>query len=464
MNEQTASIEVSTLLARSISLFTSVKSKAAPLCITFGDYIAGVRAGRWGAQAEAVREANARSKEEADKVKVARLPVIKPSGTFRGLCAADLLRHSGILCVDLDNVGSALPETRQRLQALPSVLAMHVSPRGNGLKVFVVVAATNDAEHRACVESVGTDLCSVLPPGVKPDPAPTNVASNCFVSFDPDAWIADTPRTALAPGWSASPKTFSKPTKAREEEEEGRVLSEKSVSDGEQEIPSMSDFRGEELSAKALPFNDEIKRLESNAKTRQRARRALEAMPPRLRAIYRQFIESKPVNRGERHVFLTRVVPSMFEVVAEPVLLDLLRLHHCGQTGTWCMALKGHIEEAEEVLAGYGARYREALGERERTVFYNRLSDAKRRAAFRVCRGLARSAKAKELGWFFLSCRELASRIGSHPDTAHAILCEFKAERLIECVKVGDSLKVPVGEGQRREATTWRWLGDGEYS
>jgi hypothetical protein len=219
----------------------------------------------------------------------------------------------------------------------------------------------------------------------------------------------------------------------------------------------MSDFRGETLSAEGARNSDEIQRLDREAKTRHRASRVLHEMPPRLRAIYRQFIETRPVNSGERHAFLLRVIPAMFEVVAEPVLVDLLDLHHRAQTGIWRTVLDDHMKEAEEMLADYGAKYRETLGERERIVFYDRLSDAKRRAAFRICRGLASCDQESASGAFFLSCAELAVRINCNRDTAHTILREFKAKHLIETVKVGDSYRVSVPEGKRREATRWRW-------
>lgn len=453
-----ASIEVVGLLARPVSLFATVRTKRPPSQITIRDYFDGIVVGRWRAKIEAVRAANARSKEEAETLKK-RLPAITPSGTFRGLGDADFLAHSGILCIDLDDVGPSLAHTRARLQTLPCVLAVHLSPRGTGLKVFVVTTATTPEEHDLCWPAAEAELRPLLPLGVKLDPAPKSVVSKCFVSYDPAAWVADTPRIPLFPHdpliTLGSPRTPLTPRR----EKRKRVISEGSMSDTGCESLSMSDFRGKTLSAEASPYAGEIQQREGDTKTRQRAHLELKRMTPRLRSIYRQYIETKPVNRGERHAFLLKVILPLFEVLAEPVLVDLLRLHHRSQTGTWDAVLDFHMQEVKEVLDFYRSKYREALPPRERTVFYDRLNEEKRRAAFRICRGLATCEKARESAVFYLSCGELATRIGCDRDTAHEILCEFKAERLIECVRVGDALPIKMPEGEKRKATTWRWIG-----
>ncbi len=467
-----AFVEVTSLLAQSFSLFVSVKAKRQPDEITACDYLDGVKSGRWRAEVDAVREANARSKAYADEVKVARLPAVKPSGIFRGLREADFVAHSGIMCIDLDDVGPALVETKKRLQNLPCVFAMHLSPRGTGIKVFLAVTAISAEEHRACWNTANATLSSILPCGVKLDPAPSNVSSNCFVSYDPEAWVADSPRIPLFPTACKStssppatnpisPHTLGKGKKRRRREE---VISEESMSDVGGACQSMSDYRAERLSARVSVHSGEIQHRECAAKIRQRARRALGTKLPRLRAIYRQYVENKPVNRGERHAFLLKVIPPLFEVLAETVLIDLLRLHHRSQTGTWRTAVHDHMREVKKVLESYRRKYCEALTLREREVFYDRLHDEKRGAAFRICRGLATCGKAKESGVFHLSCSELATRIDCHRDTAYKILCEFKAERLIERVRVGDALTMKIPEGEKRKATTWRWLGEDDYN
>src|SRR5690606_25998875 len=120
------------------------------------------------------------------------------------------------------------------------------------------------------------------------------------------------------------------------------------------------------------------------------------------------------------------------------------------QTGIWETGIDDHMREVSAMLATYGAIYRGKLTARECVVFYDRFDDDKRRSAFRICRGLASCARAIASGAFFLSCRELATRINCHPDTANVILRELKAERLVECVTAGDSLRVQLPPGEIR--------------
>jgi hypothetical protein len=70
-----------------------------------------------------------------------QLPAVMWSGTFIKRDNASLVKHSGLLCADLDSVGERLSETRERLVTSPHLFALFLSPSGDGLKgVFRVPA------------------------------------------------------------------------------------------------------------------------------------------------------------------------------------------------------------------------------------------------------------------------------------------------------------------------------------
>lgn len=450
MHTSPASIEAASLLARTVSLFSNVKSKRSPATLTLLDYLDGVKGGRWRRDVEAVRVANQDSKADADRVKVKRLPVITPSGTFRGLSQADLIAHSGILCIDLDDVGLELGNARKCLKSLPCVLAIHLSPRATGLKVFLAILANDADEHASCWKAAVNELRPVLPAGVKIDPAPSNVVSKCFVSFDPDTWVATTHRIPLLP---LSPCSSPIP----EEKKEGRVISEESMSDcddGGAQPTSMSDSRGETVCACGLM--DEVGKT-SPAYARQaraKAERAIAKLSPALARIFKDYLVSKPVNRGQRYAFLLKVTPPLFTVVGVDVLVELLGLHHRRQTGTWSTPLETHMQEVGTMLTDWEhTDYRQKqLSNHERQV-YDGLRRDRYRAAYRIMRDLATRADGDAP--FFMSCEELAARIGCHRDTAHETLKELRAERVIAEAERGTVWR----KGMRPKATSFRWLG-----
>ena len=443
-------IDFDALLCRKVTFFDNLKKRKQRSHITIGEILDGVLSGRWREAIADVRIASRRSKEETNATKVSRLAAFKPSGIFLGLKASDFQSHSGIICIDLDEVGTSINELKLGLAQHLSTLAIFVSPSGRGLKVLFGVQASNEEEHNACWLSIQRDLSSILPNSVKVDPSTRNISSNCFVSHDPNAWIAATQRTLVQP-LGQSPLYSPERKKKRE------VISKGSMSDDQ----SMSVFIGESMSHELTQIRDAILAKESKAKTRQRAERALRRLKyksPHIWEIYARYLATKAVNQGERHSFLLRVIPAMYEVVCEQVLIRLLKLHHQSQTGTWSTGIDLHMREVSEVLSSFSEKYRTNLSLIERSVFYDQIECHQRKAAFRVCRGFAMTKMNAASGIFPLSCRVLASRIECHPDTAHRILREFHADRIIKRVKNGDSFLVPLPPGEKRNAATWRWI------
>jgi len=386
----TPPVEVADLLARSISLFKTVKTPNPKGSITFGDYLKGVRTGQWEKSVGLVREANKDSKADADRMKE-KLPAIKPSGTFSGLAEKDMTAHSGILCIDLDDVGLAIPSTRAALMLLPCVLAFHLSPRATGLKVFLAVQATNANEHSACWQAAMGTLGEILPVGVKIDRAPSNVASNCFVSYDPDTWVAATHRVPLLP---LHPYLSLIPERRGEK----GVISEESMSDfdvGKIQSSSMSDLGGKPDCASDSPENRPNTSREHARQVRKKAEREIAELTQPLKRIFKKYLACKPVNTGRRYAFLLKIIPSLFTVVGDAVLVELLRLHHQRQTGTWSTPFAEHMKEVGKMLSDWSLDdYRQKeLKEHERQV-YDDLS-ARVREAYRILRDLAKRAECQ---------------------------------------------------------------------
>lgn len=183
-----------------VSCATDINTREA----SFRDLLAGITEGRWQNEVEVVRLAYARGgKKEADGPKK-RLPAVLWSGIFLRRASDALKKHSGLICVDLDHLDDKLEATRDLICADPHTLAAFVSPTGTGLKVLFRCDADRDhatsfrAAERYVFEHFGLEI----------DKACKDVSRLCFVSWDPDAFIA---RDAVPLDYPADEVTFRAP-------------------------------------------------------------------------------------------------------------------------------------------------------------------------------------------------------------------------------------------------------------
>lgn len=168
------------------SMVASVKSTETTPC-RFRETLAKIVGGAYESEIHAVRAAYAAGgKEAADGLKK-RLPAFLPSGTFSHRSAKGLVKHSGLICVDLDGLGDALEGMRDLVVGDEHVLAAFISPTGTGLKVILRCdplrphAESFEAAKLLFLERFGLEI----------DEACKDVSRLCFVSHDPDLFSAE---------------------------------------------------------------------------------------------------------------------------------------------------------------------------------------------------------------------------------------------------------------------------------
>ena len=428
-------IEVHALLKTEMTTFRTVTSKRPLKSVTLGGYLKDVRSGKWSAKIEAIREANLDSKADADKIKV-KLPAIKSSGIFTGLAHTDLVKHSGMLVIDLDNIEDLEP-VRGELIRHRSVIAIHTSPRGTGLKVFVAISATNPREHKDCWRLVAEDFSTFLPQPESIDSSQSSVASNCFVSWDPDLWIADEPRVPfLPPGLGPLSTT-------PEKEEKKDTISEASMG-GRRSMGGV----GGKSSVTSLVNADGAKLLKSQKRKRRDADAKLKKLPLVLRRIFKQYLGNRSIVRGERNAFLINVFPPLYSVVGTEALIELLKLHHQKQTGIWTTSIGDHMAQVHSMIGSWGLKYEENLKDLERVRYYGLRQNM--RAAFRIMRDLCGRVETA-----FMSHRELGFRLGVDKSTAGNYLIELQAIGALKIKKAGESWTPE----RKPKATEYRWSG-----
>ena len=178
--------------------------------VVISEVLEGIKSGRWREAVGQVRKTYARAYTAAEKeanpdpYKVAkdavnslkkRLPGVTPSGRFAKRASAEILAHSGILCVDVDKVDDPA-SLRERLESDRFVLTAFLSPSGCGLKVWVRIHPDTNL-HCASFLAAKRHFKEVHVVDIDGDCK--DLARLCFVSDDPDIFIRTGPVEILEP-------------------------------------------------------------------------------------------------------------------------------------------------------------------------------------------------------------------------------------------------------------------------
>lgn len=163
-----------------ISYFNSLpekgKSHVCSEVISLDDFLSGIKYGKWRDNIEPIRK-------EIDKPKRDRLkrslPSVTIGGVFKERTSDGLIEHSGFLCLDIDKFND-----RTALLQDKYTYALFSSTSGNGIAVVVRI---NPDKHKESYRWLENYYFSNY--GIAVDPAPKNVASLRYVSYDPDIYI-----------------------------------------------------------------------------------------------------------------------------------------------------------------------------------------------------------------------------------------------------------------------------------
>lgn len=135
---------------------------------------------------ETIEQARIRSAKDAASPLKMRLPGVLFSGVFSQRNAESITRHSGLICVDLDHLDN-VAQTKEQVASDPHTLAAFTSPTGTGLKV--VFRCNPSVPHIASFAAAEHYCLAVF--GLNIDQACKDVCRICFVSHDPEAFMAD---------------------------------------------------------------------------------------------------------------------------------------------------------------------------------------------------------------------------------------------------------------------------------
>lgn len=164
-----------------IDFYTS-KSNTLPAKRMSVDYaLRLIQEGKYREYADKVR--NARTREEMDRAKF-EAPGFSFSGIFERRGKERMIRHSGIIAIDIDHLDESVFSEKERLMKNPYVYSVFLSISGKGLKVLVKVPDSLDAErHKRYYRAIAEDF------GVDEDRRAQDVARYTNVTYDPDLYL-----------------------------------------------------------------------------------------------------------------------------------------------------------------------------------------------------------------------------------------------------------------------------------
>jgi hypothetical protein len=410
------------LLETEVAYFTSLHSKVA-LPRSVGSIVAEIRNGKHASQIAAIRHP-VQSEEHRTKLK-RDLPSFMASGTSKGgHSAADFDHHSGLLQIDIDDVGvDKAPNLRDTIGKDEHTLAAFISPSGNGVKALFRIPASKDT-HLAAFEAAADYFRSRY--GIKIDPSCKDISRLCFVSDDPD----------LVVNPECTPLELVRTKDKREDTSPG---GQKTKVESSQLPPIKHSSESCILHGTSCILHNTFDDW------------------PDLKPIYERNVSryyARP-QKGQRNPAIIAISARLFYFVKPEfvvLMLDAYRQEHHEVFADYPPA--DFAREVHTNLEGCEGSFQQELNELERSAYLDLPEQEK--PAFRIARSLSNCESDSSLPpcHFFLSCHELGVRLGLFDTQAGRILQRLEKSAIIEKVKNGTKRE----KGQRGTATVWRWL------
>jgi hypothetical protein len=181
----------------------------------------------------------------------------------------------------------------------------------------------------------------------------------------------------------------------------------------------------------------------------------LQRLFPRLADLYRKWIEPRfRAIANARNNFITDSIPFLYQAVSPEAALGLSMFFYDKHRSLFHDTRADHERETIAMLKTVETNYPLKLNNGEREV-YSLLAPFEQNV-FRICRDLAlHEQPCKQRMTFFMSCKEMADRLGVDPRTIHRVFRRFEFDyKLMNCTQKG---KVWTN-GERPEASYYRWL------
>jgi hypothetical protein len=110
-----------------------------------------------------------------------QLPLVLLSGIFEKRRKTDLIKHSKLICLDVDKIPDAC-ELKEKLKKVVFIHYMFISPSNNGLKIIIKLNAITEKDHIQFFLSLEKYFKDELE--VEIDKACKDISRACYLSYD----------------------------------------------------------------------------------------------------------------------------------------------------------------------------------------------------------------------------------------------------------------------------------------
>lgn len=131
-----------------VTVFKHAKSPQPWFHRNIMDCLEAIQYGKFIELTNTVKNAENKAEKQAAK---AKLPAFTPSGTFKYRRYADLIKHSGLICMDIDDVQN-MEETKRIINADEYTFASFESASGKGLAFLVKIDPERHLESFLAIE------------------------------------------------------------------------------------------------------------------------------------------------------------------------------------------------------------------------------------------------------------------------------------------------------------------------
>jgi hypothetical protein len=165
-----------------ISIFKSIKSVAPLRDTTVLKVLESIRDGEYKHKISEIRLQT--QKEKRNELK-AKMPYVTFCGTFTSRSNANLKVHSGLACLDFDNVDS-VEDLRAEINQDKYTFSSFVSPSGDGLKVLVKIPPV---DNNSDYQDYYIELINHYKKYHELDSGTKDLARACYLSYDESLFI-----------------------------------------------------------------------------------------------------------------------------------------------------------------------------------------------------------------------------------------------------------------------------------
>ena len=438
-------IRAEELLSRKVGRFSNHEARQWNSDPSLKQVLGEVRGPHWKEHVNQIRDVeskidNASSSEEKKKLKTekSKLKSKLAAVTVSGLGHRKLntnkkeppFVHSGLLQIDLDRKDHPQLSSSQILELLkndPHVVACFLSPSG-GVKGICAISQNED-DHLGCFLAAEKHFKEM---GLTIDALPKNKKSLCYLSHDPNPFIA-----------TGEIELFQPIEVPFEHVDTNTQSPNNSI--------TQSPNNTEEYILDSL-----VERVRMKGQIEERVeewRKGLDPEKDKAWIELWELIEQRytPMLGSRNHDLCDLIAYSICRFSME-VSLGLARLMRELWDPVYNDSMNQHMYEANKQWEACEYSFRAILTDLEREI-YEALNEPQR-CIFRICRGLSlHENKRTEVGEFFLSCRELGKRLGVSHEKANRMLYEFSEE--LQLIKLIEN-----GKAAGRKATLYKWQFD----